>query len=101
MSFKSKDEAEVARATADLLLLAVLPSPLGVRIFDKLRQIEDQAVKGAFLGGTPENLNIMMERRGAYRVAQQFRTMFTDIENEGKDAIEWLAEDSASHNGTK
>lgn len=88
-----KDTAEQARNKGEFLR-AVMGSDLGKQILEDLDKIEAQAVKGAFLGETPENTNILMERRGEYRTAQRIRNIFNSVTKEEEDALKWQAENA-------
>lgn len=87
----NKDKAERARAVAELWYV-VKGSDLGTRLDQEFARIEEQAIRAALSGETPETFNTVLERRGEFKVVQRLRRLLADIEREAADAAAWQAQ---------
>lgn len=88
------DEIRVLNETIGFLR----QSELGQRLFAKLDDIERRATQRAMGGKTPEDLSAYMESRGEVRTVMTIRELFTDIEAQQQEALDFLASESAKQN---
>lgn len=90
MKIADKDTAQLAKATYEMLEV-LRGSELGYRLLAKLDKIEQDAITRAMHGKTPQDQNAYFEARGAAKAVRDIHSLFSDIDKEGADAVNYLA----------